>query len=447
MALSDTLVKINTLRKELDDMKPLSREVQDILWQKFRLEWDYNSNHIEGNTLTYGETFLLLMHGETTGDHKYREYEEMKAHDLAVHIIREWAEEKERDISEADIRELNKIILKEPYWKEAITYDGQPTRKLIKIGDYKTEPNSVRLITGEIFHYASPVETPRAMYELLEWYRSANTLHPLLLAAELHYRYIRIHPFDDGNGRIARLLVNYVLIKHNYPPIVIKSNDKASYLSALRKADAGDKTAFADYLANQLVWSLELTIKAAMGESIEETDDIEKEIAIWVKNIAKDDINPVHKGDIVISNLYELSFSKLFALFEKKHKQSFGELFHKIGISYTVNNKTGETKDWMDKMLIESLVFKTSESIPDTLWNLQINVIMQEHKLNLKNPFWINSLLNIKLAPYLYTVNHGSDVLIEKKYSQSLNDEEQRQIVSQCIKEVFERIKKAAKPG
>lgn len=285
--LPDKIALIDQLRNELDGLRPLSKEAADKLWQKLRLEWDYNSSHIEGNTLTYDETMLLLLHGDTTGDHDIREYDEMRAHDVAIHMVKDWANDKNRDITESDIKNLNKIILVQPFWKEALTYDRQPTRRLIKVGDYKEHPNSVRLKTGGMFHYASPDETPRLMQELMDWYRSLEGTHPIQIAAEFHYKFIRIHPFDDGNGRIARLLVNYVLMRNGYTPIIIKSADKENYLAALRKADAGDGVAFISYLAEQQIWTLELEIKAAKGESIEEPDDIDKEIILLKKDIQR----------------------------------------------------------------------------------------------------------------------------------------------------------------
>src|SRR5205823_1964159 len=121
--------------------------------------------------------------------------------------------------------------------------DGQPTRRLIKIGDYKEYPNHVRLQNGEIFEYALPAETSIQMGELIAWYRAEEEnkkLHPVVLAAMLHYKFVRIHPFDDGNGRISRLLMNYVLLQHNLPPVIIKSADKKNYLFALNLGDTGN---------------------------------------------------------------------------------------------------------------------------------------------------------------------------------------------------------------
>lgn len=134
-----------------------------------------------------------------------------------------------------------------------------------------------------MFHYASPAETPAAMSDLLAWYNEAaknNTIHPVELAAVLHYKFVCIHPFDDGNGRISRLTMNYHLLKNGYPPVIIKSADKKNYLFALHEADTGNLNAFKEYIAEQLVWSCEISIKAAKGESIDEAGDWEKKLKL-----------------------------------------------------------------------------------------------------------------------------------------------------------------------
>ena len=114
------------------------------------------------------------------------------------------------------------------------------TSYVIHAGQYKTRPNSVITRYGDRFEYASPEETPGLMADLVDWYNKAEMegkLSPIELAALFHYRYIRIHPFEDGNGRIARLMVNYILTRHNYPMIVVRSREKSKYLEALHQSD------------------------------------------------------------------------------------------------------------------------------------------------------------------------------------------------------------------
>lgn len=90
----------------------------------------------------------------------FRELEEMKAHDIAFEVVKQWALDFSRALTQGDIRELNRLILVKDFWKDAQTNDGQPSRKMIKVGEYKDTPNSVRLQNGEVFHYAEPIEVP-----------------------------------------------------------------------------------------------------------------------------------------------------------------------------------------------------------------------------------------------------------------------------------------------
>jgi Fic family protein len=281
MYKTSTIDTVCALKVELDKKLPLKPNDYKRLQKKLRLEFNYNSNHLEGNTLTYGQTQLLLLFDKSSGDVPVSDIKEMKAHDVALSQIEEMAKEKERPLTETFIKELNKTILVNPFWKDAITSNGTPTRKRIEIGQYKTSPNSVQLKNGKIHEYASPEETSALMGDLLNWYNlNIDKLHPVQLAAEFHYRFVCIHPFDDGNGRVARLIMNYILLKNNYPVVIIKSEDKESYLTALQKADTGDIESLIEYIEMQSIWSLELSIKAANGEDIDELGDIEKEIEI-----------------------------------------------------------------------------------------------------------------------------------------------------------------------
>ena len=135
----------------------------------------------------------------------------------------------------------NHIVgLREDYTVYRNLPGGVLTSYVIHAGEYKTRPNSVITRYGDRFEYASPEETPSLMADLVDWYNKAEKegkLSPVELAALFHYRYIRIHPFEDGNGRIARLMVNFILTRHDYPMIVVRSRKKSEYLEALHQAD------------------------------------------------------------------------------------------------------------------------------------------------------------------------------------------------------------------
>ena len=333
---------IEQLSATYHSLLPMSPENQRRWEKKVRLEFNYNSNHIEGNTLTYGDTQLLLLFGETHGSHPMRDYEEMKAHDVAFQKIKEWAADTDMPLTEKDIRELNQIILVKPFWKNAITPDGQPTRRQIMVGSYKTEPNSVRLPNGELFEYTAPQEVPIQMQELMEWYRDEQSgLHPVTLAAMFHYKFVRIHPFDDGNGRVSRLLMNYILLAHKLPPVVIKSSDKQNYLHALHLADIGQLEAFIRYIAQQVVSSLEMAIKAAKGESIEEPDDLDKEIALLARQLQHQE---TYKTPQQVLNVFHWAQQKLIAPCEAV-LQKFDKLFQEKKRVRKVNNNEVEEEN------------------------------------------------------------------------------------------------------
>lgn len=283
----EEIVKALELKQELDSLRPIEPEQEAKIMQKFRLDWNYHSNNLEGNSLTYGETKALLMHGITAQGKPLKDHFEVTGHNEAIQWITDVVKG-DYPLTESFIRELHTLLLKESYEVDALTPDGKPTKKRIKVGSYKTSPNHVKTKTGEIFYFATPEETPAEMGALMAWYNEKieePRVNPILLAAEFHYKFICIHPFDDGNGRTARILMNFILMKFGYPPVIIKTEDKANYFAALQLADTGNIEAFVEYIAKNLNRSLEIMIAGARGESIEEPNDIDKEIALLEKRL------------------------------------------------------------------------------------------------------------------------------------------------------------------
>ena len=204
------------------------------------VDFNYNSNHIEGNTLTYGQTEILLLFGKVVGEADLRHVQEMTASNVGLRMMTEAASLKDMPLTQNFIRTLHKTLLREDYIVYRGLPDGGQTSYVIHAGQYKTRPNSVITRYGDRFEYASPEETPSLMSDLVDWYNEAEQdakLSPVELAALFHYRYIRIHPFEDGNGRIARLMVNYILSRHGYPMVVVRSRKKNEYLEALHQTD------------------------------------------------------------------------------------------------------------------------------------------------------------------------------------------------------------------
>ena len=221
-------------------LQPLSEKDRERLSQRFTVDFNYNSNHIEGNTLTYGQTEILLLFGKVIGEADVRDVQEMAASNVGLKMMKEEAKVKETPLTQSFIRTLHKTLLREDYKVYRDLPGGIQTSYVIHAGQYKTRPNSVITRYGDRFEYASPEETPSLMADLVDWYNQAEQegkLSPVELAALFHYRYIRIHPFEDGNGRIARLMVNFILTRHDYPMVVVRSRKKSEYLEALHQTD------------------------------------------------------------------------------------------------------------------------------------------------------------------------------------------------------------------
>ena len=232
--------KVNEIMERWNALQPLSERDRELLSRRFTIDFNYNSNHIEGNTLTYGQTEILLLFGKIIGEAEVKDVQEMTASNVGLKMMREEAQLNDVPLTQNFIRTLHKTLLREDYTAYRNLPGGQTTSYTIHAGIYKTRPNSVITRYGERFEYASPEETPALMTDLVDWYNEAEQsgkFSPIELAAIFHYRYIRIHPFEDGNGRIARLMVNYILSRHGYPMIVVRSRKKNEYLEALHKTD------------------------------------------------------------------------------------------------------------------------------------------------------------------------------------------------------------------
>ena len=274
------------LKSALDALRPIDKEQEDRIMQKFRLDWNYHSNHLEGNSLTYGETKALILFGVTAQGKPLKDTLEITGHNEAINWVLEMIRG-ERPLTENFIRELHSLLLQDSY-KESKNEKGEIIPRKISSGRYKITPNHVQTVTGEIFYFATPEETPAKMFDLINWYNekaNEKESNPILIAAEFHYKFIRIHPFDDGNGRTARILMNFILMQFGFPPVIIKTEDKANYFAALQMADVGNIESFITYIATNLNHSLTIMIAGAKGENIEEDDDLDKEIALLEQKV------------------------------------------------------------------------------------------------------------------------------------------------------------------
>lgn len=219
--------KLDNLKAKLDAYRPLSLEVLQNLHEDLVLRWTYNSNAIEGNTLTLQETKVAL-EGITIGGKLLREHFEVINHKEAILFIEELAK-KDESLSEYSIKQIHSLILKNI--DDANKGSYRKTNVIISGAEHKP-PQS--------FEVASCMENFIKEYE-----EKKNTLHPIELASWVHIEFVGIHPFIDGNGRTSRLLMNLELIKAGYPPVVISVEDRLEYYKALDTAHTiGDNSLF-----------------------------------------------------------------------------------------------------------------------------------------------------------------------------------------------------------
>jgi Fic family protein len=242
--LNTTLIDLcDRLKARLDKLRPLPPELVENLREVYDIRLTYNSNAIEGNTLTESETQIVIEKGITIGGKSLKDHLEAINHVEAIDFIRNLATE-DRAIAEWDIRQLHGLVCK-----------GERAA-----GGYRSV-NVMAAGTGH--HYPDAILVPEQMREFGEWLQSAPILHPVELAAEIHYRLVTIHPFQDGNGRTARLLMNLHLLKTGYPIAVVKTQDRSSYIDNIIAWRSGDPAPFKQMIAECVESSLKEILSLA----------------------------------------------------------------------------------------------------------------------------------------------------------------------------------------
>ena len=209
--------EVDSLKKELDSKRPIPKETLKSLKESINLEWTYNSNGIEGNTLTLRETQVVL-EGITVGGKSIKEHLEAINHEKAILYLDDLVKDNE-PISEWNIKNIHQLILKD--------IDNE------NAGRYRKENVTIK---GAVHIPPDYLKVPELMEKLILTYNTWNEYHPIIQAALLHGELVKIHPFTDGNGRTSRLLMNLVLMNSGYNPVIIKKEDRLKYYEALDKA-------------------------------------------------------------------------------------------------------------------------------------------------------------------------------------------------------------------
>lgn len=241
------LDRVTEMKARLDEARPLSPSVLNRLREQLDVEWTYHSNAIEGSSLTLRETQLVLQHGLTVGGKSLREHLEAINHQHAIHFVESLAD-KDEPIIEYIVRSIHALVLR--------TIDDEEAGRYRRVQVY---------ITGSEYVPPEPVAVPGLMADLSDWLISGEVaaLHPVERATLAHFRLVHIHPFTDGNGRTARLLMNLLLMRAGYPPAVIRVEDRPAYYDALDAAHDGDTEPFLRLVAEAVERALTLWLEAA----------------------------------------------------------------------------------------------------------------------------------------------------------------------------------------
>jgi Fic family protein len=219
--MNELLTSIAAKKKRLDELRPLSLQALANLEHYYDIELTYTSNAIEGNTLSPVETTLVIEKGITISGKPLKDHLEALDHYDAIRYVRELARH-ETPLTESDVRNLHRLVMQ----RSAPEIAGQ----------YADLPRYVRTETGR-HSFPSPAEVPALMGDFAGWLVTAHDTPDTAFMA--HRRLVEIHPFNDGNGRTARLLMNLSLIRGGYPPVTVRPEDRLEYIRALQQEQAG----------------------------------------------------------------------------------------------------------------------------------------------------------------------------------------------------------------
>ncbi|MFA5433538.1 MAG: Fic family protein [Candidatus Paceibacterota bacterium] len=239
--------RIEEKLNQLNNLRPLSSSMINKLREQFSIEMTYNSNAIEGNKLTLRETGYIINEGITIKGKSFKDHLEAKDHYEAIDYLYGIIEDKANNpISGILIRNLQKMVVRE------------------------TEPNSAGcyrdggvFISGSKHHPPEAYDVPKLMESLIDWIKvNRKKVHSIELAAIIHHKIVNIHPFFDGNGRMARLVMNLLLMQDKYPLVVILKQDRKKYYQCLERADKGDYIPFVNFIAQAVERSLNIYLRA-----------------------------------------------------------------------------------------------------------------------------------------------------------------------------------------
>lgn len=345
--------QIDLLQQQINAHGVLSADIKKKINYKFRLDWNYYSNSMEGNTLTMDETRSVMVGNLTVGGKPIKDVLEMKGHDDVISKILQIGAGEVR-LSETRIREIH----------QGIMHEEDETKKA-QIGRWKETANCIYNYKGELFDFVAPNEVAEEIHKLLNRTNAAidaiqqnkkNAPHPIDVALQFHLDYIVIHPFYDGNGRTARILTNLLLIAFGYPPFCIKTNEKGIYNQYLGDIQGygGNPDLFFDFIASTILRAQQLTLDAITGKDISSPDDFDKEIEL-LKILQNPPKEKIKKSKEVVQTVLKQFYLPLLQELDT-HLAKLDVLFERQSWGYFDDINKGITSLTRKEVLIEDLI-------------------------------------------------------------------------------------------
>lgn len=262
--LDDKLIKLTEKKQKLDKYRPFRKELVQNLQEWFDVELTYTSNAIEGNTLSRMETALVIEKGITVEGKSVREHLEAINHKQALVLIRKLVDKGRKFIKEEDILYIHSLILKGINDQWAGRYRQVPVR-----------------IAGASVIFPNYMKVPTLMKDFMKWLQTIAGEHPVKIASDAHYKLVSIHPWVDGNGRTSRLLMNLILLQHDYPPAIIKKEERRRYVQSIEEAQLGGSLEkFYDLIIEAENRTLDIYLSAVRGKSPTRFKQAEKSLHI-----------------------------------------------------------------------------------------------------------------------------------------------------------------------
>jgi Fic family protein len=434
MPFQSILADIDKLKSVLDSYYPIPNDRLQKINYKFRLEWNYHSNKMEGGTLTFEETRSVMMAQLDIHGKPLRDVLEMRGHDEVIKNIQKVGRGEIR-LTENKIKDIHKAII----------FDDDDL-----LGVLKNRNNYIYNYAGERFDFTPKEETATALNTLTNWLdnelkavnrkqkKSKRTIPEI--AFEYHLRFLTIHPFLDGNGRTGRILMNLILISNGYSPIIIRTEEKDVYSKLIAHAQQYEENPipFYEMLGKLLIRSLQTCIKGAEGDNIFEMEDWEKRLQLLgQQNTMEQYILKSEKG---ISAAFDNTFLPLLNYAELK-LSAFDKLYAQKSTLNTIS--MGDDPVTYTTLGVPEIIKQLKNE--DKLGALQAILVCFEwsdfKKFSKMDSIYVN--LGINLTETGFSIRKSTflkAIVIEKKYNESMSYEEIQLFINELGNQLTDTI-------